>query len=186
MKNYSATRAALPARFDMLNSFMLIIRQPQMQAFGEALRRGIRREAIRHCRTNHVERFEQLGDDQAIKTIDDGIARARAYGFEDQEDLLGYLDLVFTDGPNFDQKPGAAEVLSDWHYLPAARLEFLKHLTDEDEPEESGADAEGVEYTDRDEPEEGPLEPLPALEPPDEECLEVPSRRIVERDFSGE
>jgi hypothetical protein len=156
---------------------MLIIRQPQMQAFGEAMRRGIRREAIRHCRTNHADQFEALGDDEAVKMIDDGLVQARAYGFEEQQDLLAYLDLVFIQGPNFDQRPGGAEVLNNWQYLPAARLTYF-HPPAEGSLEETAADAAEVPYTPREEPKPGPLEPLPVLVPPDEECLDTPSREI--------
>ena len=109
---------------------MFRIRKEQMDALRRAdLARFVRR-AIKHIRAEAPGSLPGEAD-AAEAFVRDGIARAAAHGFEEEIDVLHYLELMALIGPDFAERPEAEFVMGllydeeareDW---PTAREMFL-------------------------------------------------------------
>jgi hypothetical protein len=104
---------------------MLVIRTVQMDVLRQARWREFTNAAIRHCRQHFPEMCAWLGEQDTPATVSAALQQAAAYGFEDARDLLKFLNLTFTFGPQFDQLPWAEEILTDPDYLPGTRIDVL-------------------------------------------------------------
>lgn len=79
---------------------MLVIRREQMRAFEDAHFIEWLRQ---HLSGFFPERCLELGPEGVSHAIADGLARARARGFQEPEDLCRFLDLMFAFGFQFDR-----------------------------------------------------------------------------------
>ena len=167
---------------------MLVIREAQMRALAEANWRAFENMACRHCWECHPVPCEAIGEDGVWSYVWTGLSKARAYGFEKAPDLLLFLSLMLTAGPDFDETAWAQEILRDPEYSPSVRAwylrdEAMRQLNGLEEPpaegtaQTSGA-AAAEAASEPKAPENGwpewPPEPVPppvVLEPPQESCL---------------
>lgn len=114
---------------------MLVIRNEQMRAFEDAQFIEWLRQ---HLSRFFPERCLELGPETVSNTIADGLARARARGFQEPADLCRFLDLMFAFGLQFDRDesyPWASELLNAPEITnPTERMDLLiaaakAHLT---------------------------------------------------------
>lgn len=114
---------------------MLVIRNEQMRSIEEA---RFLEWLKQHLTRFFPERCHELGPEAASRTIADGLARARSYGFREPADLCRFLDLMFAFGLDFERDesfPWASELLHAPEITnPTERMDLLTaaakaHLT---------------------------------------------------------
>jgi hypothetical protein len=105
---------------------MLVIRREQMRAFEDAHFIEWLRQ---HLSGFFPERCLELGPEWVSHAIADGLARARARGFQEPEDLCRFLDLMFAFGFQFDRDESyswASELLNAPEITsPTERMDLL-------------------------------------------------------------
>ena len=95
---------------------MFKIRKAQIQEFKIAGMRDFERRMVIHLCKYFPIQGEVLGEDQILKVVQYGIAKAHTYGFETERNLAVYLTLMPMLGSNFDvdvQLPWTTEILTD-------------------------------------------------------------------------
>jgi hypothetical protein len=159
---------------------MLVIRQAQLEGMANARWREFERFAVGYCQEQYATACAMLGSESTARLVSAALTRARGCGFEATEDLIGYLDLLFTIGLDFDHQPWAAEILGMSAYLPATRLQMLREGAANGS---RGPEAQPAAEADRSaselsvawpKPEPQPVPPRPVLLPPDSSCLPPP------------
>ncbi len=148
---------------------MLVIRPEQMKAFADAGHRQFAADACHHCRLRHPDICISWDDGELHAIVDNGLRRARSYGFETAADLIRFLDLAMTQGVDFDESDWAAPILSLRQYLPKARLDLL-FRTVAARAEESAAPAPpppAIRDVSWPQPEPQPVPPAPVQPPLD-------------------
>ena len=96
-----------------------------MEALEQANWHAFVRSAYRHCQECFPKTCDLVGEQGVWAYVHDGLRRAQAYGFSTAPELLKYLTLMFTVGPDFDRLSWAAEILSDPQYIPCVRIGIL-------------------------------------------------------------
>ena len=81
---------------------MLVLREVQMRALQRVRIRSFEDRLTDHCRRFFPRVCNALGA-QLQLAIRDAIKRAGSYGFESQQDICKYVNLVFTFGRDFDR-----------------------------------------------------------------------------------
>ena len=95
---------------------MLSIDQSQLSVFEAAAMRGFTNEMVKHCFDFSPELCETLGEDQVRAAVEDGIDRARDYGFLSRGPVQLFLEAMMQFGGRFDTDPvyaWAHGILSD-------------------------------------------------------------------------
>ena len=109
---------------------MLVIREAQIVALSRALRSRFEREALGHVKACFPEQCVELGEENAFHYVQQGLRRAKDYGFESQYDLLRFLNVMFTLGADFDQSELHAwmrPILMGRDMAPSTRMDSLLH-----------------------------------------------------------
>lgn len=110
---------------------MLVLTQPQMQAFKEAALRRFEDDMVAHLRQFAKRHCEVIGEAAVRKAIRLGIERARKYGLGNRGPVRFYIELMFMYGSDFDTDPQCAwagSVLNDASFAdPMAKAEQLYH-----------------------------------------------------------
>ncbi len=107
---------------------MLVIRPQQMEAFRLAREREFENRALAHLRLHFPGECAAIGETDARNTIRFALFKARQYGFEEEHDVLRYLNLMYALGFEFDadrRYPWARETLGFRHMQPRARMDLL-------------------------------------------------------------
>jgi len=121
---------------------MLIIRDQQMRVLSLAL---FERWVVEHLREHFAGPCGELGDAGLRSLVERGLQAARRYGFVQEADLCGYLDLTVALGADFDADPRfpwASAILKNPAFKsPGRRMEALSeaacdHLRRLEHPEE--------------------------------------------------
>ena len=119
-------RGLTPHRKGTLIDRVLVIRDDQMRAIGQAMFQGWMRDHLRRYFPDQCSRMDQPALRRAIS---DGIAKAHSHGFVNEADCCRYVDMMFALGRNFDTDPAlpwAADILSDFSITdPSTRIEML-------------------------------------------------------------
>jgi len=159
---------------------MLVIRREQLEEITAARWREFERSAIRYWVDQYSAKCTTLDSERAADLVSVALTRARSQGFETTKDLIGYLDLILTIGPDFADQPWALEILGMTEYLPATRLELLCQTAADrsrgtesplqPEPDNSFCELSAAWP----EPNAQPVPPPPVLLPPDSSCLPPP------------
>jgi hypothetical protein len=95
---------------------MLQIRKAQNQEFKIAGMRDFEKRMVQHLCKYFPIQGEVLGDEQMLKVVQYGIAKAQSHGFKTERNMAVYLTLVPMLGSTFDadvQLPWTAEILND-------------------------------------------------------------------------
>lgn len=95
---------------------MLIVRQSQLEAMSAGLLHNFKKEVLNHVKRSFRAEYKSLGESMIRDIIDTGLKRARRYGLTGMRESCGYIDLMFTFGPNFDKDtrfPWAASIVQD-------------------------------------------------------------------------
>jgi hypothetical protein len=127
----------LPALF---GDAVLLIREAQMAALGEAAAERFALVAAKHLKQVLPEECAEMGDTAVRDSIDLAIRKAESYGIHEQLDILVYLNLMYVLGFDFDtdpELPWAGELLRDKELDPGSKVELLW-----DRVVESAVDAE--------------------------------------------
>ncbi len=109
---------------------MLVIREAQIVALSRALRSRFERESLGHVKACFPEQCAELGEENAFHYVQQGLRRAKDYGFESQYDLLRFLNVMFTLGADFDQSElhsWMRPILMGRDMAPSTRMDFLLH-----------------------------------------------------------
>ena len=109
---------------------MLVIREAQIVALSRALRSRFEREALGHVKACFPEQCVELGEENAFHYVQQGLRRAKDYGFESQYDLLRFLNVMFTLGGDFDTSELHAwmrPILTGRDMAPSTRMDALLH-----------------------------------------------------------
>lgn len=175
---------------------MLVVRQAQLAVLEEANWNRFLDTAYEHCRECFPAACHSIGDEATRYYVRAGIDRAKSFRLKSSADLLGYLNLVFTFGLDFDQLPWAAEILYDPTYLPNVRISMLtdRALVELEAPsraseesmaedEEEPAEPANLDpFADWEEAPPVPTPPAPALQPPGESCVPPPPPDLIRHD----
>ena len=150
---------------------MLVIRREQMEALRAPRWREFAALATRHCRFRHPVECSQMTDEALESLVRAGLRRARSYHFDQSQDLMRFLDLLLTVGPDADQQPQIAAILAQKKYSPATRMNLIFRSLKE-KPDELPAPPPR-ELPDVSWPEAAPLPvpPAPVLQPPGPSCM---------------
>src|ERR1700719_491066 len=92
------------------------IRESQFQAFADGLRIQAENELVAHCHQFAPQSYRAAGENGVRQAVRLGFQRAQGYGFETQDHVRFYVDLMLVLGSDFDsdpQFPWAAEILQD-------------------------------------------------------------------------
>jgi hypothetical protein len=109
---------------------LLVIREAQMAALSRELRSRFEREALEHVKACFPEQCAEVGEEYAFYYVQQGLRRARDYGFESQYDLLRFLNLMFALGGDFDTSEEhlwTRRILDSRDMAPTTRMDSLLH-----------------------------------------------------------
>lgn len=114
---------------------MLVLRNEQLEAIAEV---RFREWLALHTQQFFPDACDRLGKGRPA-FLDDGVARARRYGFTRHADITKFVDLMLALGPDFDRDPElpwAREILTD-SLVPGAEARMdelhtraVRHLND--------------------------------------------------------
>ncbi len=71
-----------------------------------------------------------------IDMISAGVTRAARYGFDQADDVLGFISLMFSFAPNFDEQPAIHRILDSAGVNDRDRLMLVSEMTSEQEWDE--------------------------------------------------
>ena len=94
---------------------MLVIRQKQMEDFGQAARAAFENEMVVHSKNFSPRLCDVIGEEQLRVALRQAIERAETYGFTYRGPVRLYIELMFLCGSHFDtdpQYPMLGEVLN--------------------------------------------------------------------------
>ena len=83
----------------------ITISPEQMAALSEAACKDFEKRMLAHFQEFFPDKCLELGTEETRKKIESGVRRAKAYGFESEQDVCCYIDLMFTFGDDFDADP---------------------------------------------------------------------------------
>ena len=111
---------------------MLRIRREQLAALEQAVIEAFEEKAVKHLRAQFSEECDALGEEQTLAVVRHGIQRAESYGIRGGKMVLGYLELTFQFGADFDTDPAfpwAGRILQDEAIAgPGVRMDRLSDV----------------------------------------------------------
>ncbi|MBM4330028.1 MAG: hypothetical protein FJ117_02190 [Deltaproteobacteria bacterium] len=110
---------------------MLKIRDKQMKAFSEYMRRQFEDRMATHLRRTFPQATSGMTDAALLSLIREGIERADTYGIKRTTDVQTFLEFVACYGLNFDSDPSTAwagRVLRDRTRNPSEKMYLLHQL----------------------------------------------------------
>lgn len=112
---------------------MLTIGKQQLQDLKKSVEGAYARDVARYIRAEHPEAVQALSDEELLRRVSLGIARAGSHGLTWDSSITAFVAIMFEVAPTFDEQPAIARVLKD-DSLPAdERIDALwERTTDED------------------------------------------------------
>ena len=107
----------MPERFRM--------RQEQLDQFLVRDDETLARAIARFLHDEVPALIEHLEEEILLEMIATGIVKARRYGLERPEQLIGFVSIMFEIAPNFDEQPDIRAALTDPERAPTERYERL-------------------------------------------------------------
>jgi hypothetical protein len=106
----------------------LKIRDSQMKVFDRYMEDQFVRSLMRDVRTDFPEETSDLSDAEIKQLLRGALARARSHGIRYQSSIAGFVTLMFSIAPNFDDHPAFARVLDDPGLVEQDKLSALFSL----------------------------------------------------------
>lgn len=107
---------------------ILVIRDEQLKALFFGMAGPFRDRAVARLNADHAGPCAALGRQGVADAIELALEKAWTYGFDEDEDILLYLDVMFRVGVRFDEDPQhawAREILRDARYAPETRVDLV-------------------------------------------------------------
>jgi hypothetical protein len=112
---------------------MLTIGKQQLAALKESIERAYSRDVARYIRAEHPEAAGELSDEEFLRRVSLGIARAESHGLTWDSSITAFVAIMFEVAPTFDEQPAISRVLEDTSLPPNQRIDALwERTTDED------------------------------------------------------
>lgn len=89
---------------------MMMTSPEQMKRLSRAAYNEFENRMVAHLREFFPDQCEELSEDGVRDEIKYGVRRAKLYGFESEQDVCRYIDLMFAFGSNFDADPDLVEL----------------------------------------------------------------------------
>jgi hypothetical protein len=111
---------------------MLVIREAQLRMLSEARFKAFAARMVEHLRRVFPEWAERHTFETLHAFVQQGMARARRYGFEVELDVARYLHVMRHLGESFDQSPEHpwAPVLLTSALPPSRKMDRLRDATE--------------------------------------------------------
>ena len=112
---------------------MLMIRKEQMGFFDECVSRSFKNRVFAHLIKVWPERCKEIGESEVRASIEKGIGRAANYKITSEMDVVGFIDLMYVHGWDFDRDirlPWASDILTDPDLHPSRKMERLLEITE--------------------------------------------------------
>lgn len=109
---------------------MIHLRPEQLAAFQARYDIGLLDRIVQHVTTEHAEVVDGFPEPLVREMVGNGLARARRYGLTWESSLTGFVALMFTVAPNFDEQPAIHRVLMNARLRPDERFELLQRIRD--------------------------------------------------------
>lgn len=91
------------------------------------------RDIARYLRVEHTEAVAAVADEELLRRVAKGVARAQAYGMEWDSTITAFVAIMFEVAPTFDEQPAIRDVLRDRRIPADTRIDALwDRTTDED------------------------------------------------------
>jgi hypothetical protein len=104
---------------------MFVIRTAQLEALSRAREEAFERRAAAHVKAKFPEKCKELGDEAVRESVRTALQKRAEHGFETEECILLYLELMYRRGFDFDFEPAARELLGDQSLGIRSRLVLL-------------------------------------------------------------
>ena len=104
---------------------MLTIRREQLLALARAREEAFERRAAAHVKAKFPGKCKELGDDAVFESVRTAMQKRAEHGFETEECILLYLELMYRRGFDFDFEPEAREMLTNQALGIRTRLVLL-------------------------------------------------------------
>jgi len=117
---------------------MLVIRKEQMAALQKVMEKRFEDWLVSHLRTDYPEETADLDDNAIRERIRYGIARAEGYGIQDDRHIVGYVELMFEIGVDFEDMPDmlwARQILDDPDIIGTEKIPLIERLRSMEDPE---------------------------------------------------
>ena len=95
---------------------MLVIRQEQIEVLRDYMLKQFKDRMVAHLRRYFPEQSKSLSNEDLCETVQYGIEQAAAYEIVNEYDVIGYINLMFTFGHDFDKNPSlpwSSRILND-------------------------------------------------------------------------
>lgn len=96
-----------------------------MRAFEAEMERVFVRRLAAYLKEKYPDAVAGHGERLFEARVGGGVRRARVRGFSRDEDVVTFVSLLFTVGPDFDTHPRIAAVLGDERVPPEGRMARL-------------------------------------------------------------
>lgn len=104
---------------------MFAIRQAQYDVLLQADPVQFVGHVLRHIAEDMPDEIRGIPPHLVWRMIEAGIERARRHGLTTDEQIIGFVGVMFEIAPNFHEEPTLRKVLSDPRRTPAERWEAL-------------------------------------------------------------
>jgi hypothetical protein len=105
---------------------MLVIRDTQMQAFSDQMEQHFEERLRCHIEYTFPEKAGRMGRQGVCGTIRAQAQAARRHGLQTERQIATWVELEFMEGPGFERRPWARQVLSDKRLEAEAKIRRLE------------------------------------------------------------
>ena len=110
---------------------MLTIRDEQLRVLEKDVEDRMFADAVHHIRVSLPDIYEELGEEQVRQSVALAKSRSAAHGFDTWAAVVGYLDVMYILGFEFEEDPRypwANEILEAFDRSNEERLEQLLRM----------------------------------------------------------
>jgi hypothetical protein len=104
---------------------MFIVRRDQYNAFLQSDPARFVEHIQRHIAAIMPDEIRGIPSQLVLVMIEAAIERARSHGLTTDEQIFGFVSVMFEIAPNFDEEPTLRAILSDTRFTPAERWESM-------------------------------------------------------------
>ena len=112
---------------------MITIRQQQMEALREYMRRNFEDRAVKHVAVTFPQEYEEMldpkeGDKKVRELVREGVRKASSYRIRSEQNVLAYISLMVGISPDFDESEDMAwarAILADEKLDEDTKMELI-------------------------------------------------------------